>query len=314
MYEIKKRHFEMIDLIITNNQLNMKKIVIIIVVLILTITISTIAGIELANKHLSEKYIEELDSQIAKVEEENRIKKEEEEKKKQEEIQKRIELTSTTLTEEQQYNILHIYNSTGEKRVFLTFDDGPTSLITPLILDVLKMEDVKATFFLLGTNAKYNQDLIKREFEEGHYIANHGYSHIYSEIYASPEATLAEYNATEQIIRDALGNQNYRSNLFRFPGGSNGGKYDVQKQLSKAYLRENGIIHLDWNALNEDAAGSYTKEQLLENAINTIGNKDSVVILMHDSSDKILTYEMLPDLIHYLKEQGYSFKNIYDIL
>lgn len=304
----------MIDLIITNKQLNIKKSVIIIVVLILTITISTIAGIELANKHSREKYMEELNSQIAKVEEENRIKKEEEEKIRQAEIQRRIALTSAPLTEEQQNNILHIYKDVGEKRVFLTFDDGPSSLITPLILDVLKEENVKATFFLLGTSAKYNPDIIKREFEEGHYIANHGYSHRYSEIYSSPEATLAEYNTTEQIIRDALGNQNYRSNLFRFPGGSNGGYYNDLKQESKAFLRQNGIVHLDWNALSEDAAGSYTKEQLLENTINTIGEKSSVVILMHDASDKILTYEMLPDLIHYLKEKGYSFKNIYDVL
>lgn len=93
-----------------------------------------------------------------------------------------------------------------------------------------------------------------------------------------------------------------------------GGKYNDLKQESKALLKQNGIVHLDWNALSEDAAGKYTKEQLLENVKNTIGEKNSVVILMHDSSDKILTYEMLPDLIHYLKEKGYSFKNIYDIL
>ena len=211
----------MIDLVVVEKRINIKKIIVVSIVVILVVIIATVSGIELASKQVSKKYINELDTQIAKVEEENRIKEEEEQKKNQEEIKKRIELTSSPLTEEQQYNILHIYNNTGEKRVFLTFDDGPSSLITPLILDVLKQEDVKATFFLLGINAKNNKDIIKREFEEGHYIANHGYSHKYSEIYLSPEATLQEYKITEQIIRDALGNQNYRSNLFRFPGGSN---------------------------------------------------------------------------------------------
>ena len=108
-------------------------------------------------------------------------------------------------------------------------------------------------------------------------------------------------------------NSNYSSRIFRFPGGSNGGYYDEAKQRSKRLLRENGIVHLDWNSLNEDAAGSYTKEQLLDNTIKTISDKDSVVILMHDNGDKILTYEMLRDLIHYLKEKGYEFENMYDL-
>ena len=79
-------------------------------------------------------------------------------------------------------------------------------------------------------------------------------------------------------------------------------------------LHENGIMHLDWNSLSSDAAGAKTKEALLQNVKDTMGEKDSVVILMHDSSDKILTYEMLSDLISYLREQGYKFENIYDLL
>lgn len=74
------------------------------------------------------------------------------------------------------------------------------------------------------------------------------------------------------------------------------------------------MAHLDWNALTSDAAGASTCEELLQNAINTIGDKNSVVILMHDASDKILTYEILPRLINYLRENGYSFKNIYDLI
>ena len=156
--------------------------------------------------------------------------------------------------------------------------------------------------------------MVKREFDEGHYVANHGYSHKYSTVYASPEATLNEYNYTEDAIRKALGNSSYISKLFRFPGGSNGGYYDEAKQNSKALLHDNGIMHLDWNSLSSDAAGAKTKEALLQNVKDTMGEKDSVVILMHDSSDKILTYEMLSDLISYLREQGYKFENIYDLL
>ena len=154
----------------------------------------------------------------------------------------------------------------------------------------------------------------KRDFDEGHYVANHGYSHKYSTVYASPEATLNEYNYTEDAIRKALGNNSYMSKLFRFPGGSNGGYYDEAKQNSKALLHENGIMHLDWNSLSSDAAGAKTKEALLQNVKDTMGEKDSVVILMHDSSDKILTYEMLSDLISYLREKGYKFENEADMI
>ncbi|MFR7873990.1 MAG: polysaccharide deacetylase family protein [Christensenellales bacterium] len=281
------------------------------IIVAVIISLVTILGMNKAQKEYNEKYAEELEKQRAEAIENE---KNNEEIRNAKIKNEHIEKTSKPLTEEQQYNILHIYNDTGEKRVFLTFDDGPTKAVTPFVLDTLKKEDVKATFFLLGVNAQYNAELIKREFDEGHYIANHGYSHKYKEVYSSPEATFDEYNKTEQIIRDALGNQNYRSNLFRFPGGSNGGYYNEIKQTAKAYLREQGIVHLDWNALSQDSAGTYTKEQLLQNAIDTIGDKQSVIILMHDSSDKILTSEMLPDLIHYLKEKGYSFKNIYDII
>lgn len=281
------------------------------IIVAVIISLVTILGMNKAQKEYNEKYAEELEKQRAEAIENE---KNNEEIRNAKIKNEHIEKTSKPLTEEQQYNILHIYNDTGEKRVFLTFDDGPTKAVTPFVLDTLKKEDVKATFFLLGVNAQYNAELIKREFDEGHYIANHGYSHKYKEVYSSPEATFDEYNKTEQIIRDALGNQNYRSNLFRFPGGSNGGYYNEIKQTAKAYLREQGIVHLDWNALSQDSAGTYTKEQLLQNAIDTIGDKQSVIILMHDSSDKILNSEMLPDLIHYLKEKGYSFKNIYDII
>ena len=301
-------------LIVVKNELNMKKAIVAAIIIALLIVFFTINGMKSAEKRYYKKCVTELEQQVAEIEEQERIKAEEELKRQQEELQRKKEATNNTFTEGQQNNILHIYNDTGERRVFLTFDDGPSALITPLILDVLKQENVKATFFVLGNNVRLNPDLVKREFEEGHYIANHGYTHRYSQVYASPEATLAEYNYTEQAIRDALGNQNYRSNLFRFPGGSNGGFYHDMKQQAKTLLRENGIVYLDWNSLSEDAAGTYTREQLLENVKNTMGEKQSVVILMHDTSDKVLTYEMLPDLIHYLKEQGYSFKNIYDVI
>lgn len=211
-------------------------------------------------------------------------------------------------------NVGNIYNGIEGKRVFLTFDDGPSKAVTPHILDTLKEHNIKATFFLLGSRVKLNPDLVKREYEEGHYIANHGYSHQYSKIYASSNDVIKEYNRTEQEIRKALGNTNYSSHLFRFPGGSIGGAYSKIKKEAKQELKKQQIAYLDWNALTNDAAGANTKEKIMSNLKKTVGNYNNVVILMHDAPDKILTYETLDEVINYLENKGYAFKNMYDLM
>ena len=200
-------------------------------------------------------------------------------------------------------NVDDIYNGKEGKRVFLTFDDGPSTSVTPHILDTLKKYNIKATFFVLGNRVSDNAELIKREYNEGHYIANHGYSHRYDKIYASSKNVLKEYNKTEQEIKKALGDENYSSNLFRFPGGSIGGEYDKIKEKAKIDLERNQIAYLDWNALTNDAAGAYTKEKIIKNLKKTVENKNNVVVLMHDAPDKILTYETLEDIIKYLQDK-----------
>ena len=210
--------------------------------------------------------------------------------------------------------INNIYNGEEGKRVFLTFDDGPTQEVTPHILDILDKYNIKATFFVLGNRVEMNPNLLKREYESGHYIANHGYSHKYSKIYKSAASVLSEYNKTEKVIQEALGNPNYSSNLFRFPGGSHGGPYEKIKKKARAKLSENGIAYLDWSALTYDAEGADTKKEILANLKKTINGWDNVVILMHDAADKQITYETLEDVIKYLKKEGYTFKNIYDLI
>ncbi len=284
------------------------KIVLIAIIMITVIALSIYSGIQCA-KYLKEKKIAE----IQRLEEEQKIKEKEEQERLAIEAEKKRLKNANALTEEQINAISNIYSS-EEKRVFLTFDDGPTTSVTPYILDLLKQENIKATFFVLGNRAKANPDLIKREFDEGHYIANHGYTHKYSTIYVNSQTVMDEYNYTESCIQEALANPDYHSRVFRFPGGSFGGYYSSIKKEAKEYLRQNNIASLDWNSLTKDAEGAHTREALLQNAIATIGEKNSVVILMHDAADKILTYEALPDLIQYLREKGYSFKNLYDII
>ena len=217
-------------------------------------------------------------------------------------------------TEEFIDKIDNIYNGKEGKRVFLTFDDGPTKEVTPHILDILNKYNIKATFFVLGTYVKKNPDILKREYEEGHYIGNHGYSHKYSSIYKSVDTILEEYNKTEQLIRETLNNPNYSSHLFRFPGGSVGGQYENIKKIARKKLKEEGIAYLDWSALTYDAIGVNSKEKILQNLKSTMNGWNNVVVLMHDAPDKKITYESLEDIIKYLQKEGYAFKNIYDIM
>lgn len=209
--------------------------------------------------------------------------------------------------------VSHIYNS-DYRRVFLTFDDGPSKSVTIPILDILKQNNVKATFFVLGSNAERYPEIVKRAYQEGHYIANHSFTHVYSNIYSSPQAVLDEYNRTEIAIKNAIGDQTYNSRVFRFPGGTSGGKYANIKAEAVNLLNQNNVAHLDWNALTADAAGLDNVNDMMNYVETTMGNKNSVVILMHDIGTKKSTYELLPQLIQVLKEKGYVFENIYDIL
>lgn len=206
-----------------------------------------------------------------------------------------------------------IYNS-GNKIAYLTFDDGPSEVITNLILDVLKEQNIKATFFVVGSNVNKYPEIVKRAYVEGHYIANHGYSHNYKKIYESVNSVLEEFNKTEKAIQKAIGVTEYSSHLFRFPGGYFDSSYSKIKKQAGKLLNQNNISYIDWNVLTGDAQGANTKEMIIKNVKTYTKNKGNIVVLMHDSSSKILTYEALIDIIKYLKDEGYAFENFYSIM
>lgn len=217
------------------------------------------------------------------------------------------------LTEVGKNNLENIYKSES-KRVFLTFDDGPSKTVTPVILDILKQENIKATFFLLGSRVELQPDIVKRAYDEGHYLASHGYSHIYSQIYSSAQSVLDEYNKSIASIRNAIGEQTYNPHLFRFPGGYTGGKYASIKQEASELLEQNEILHVDWNALTSDSAGATTTEEFIAELEKTVPKHNSVVVLMHDAGNKTSTAEALPTIIQYFRNQGYEFENFYSII
>ncbi len=204
---------------------------------------------------------------------------------------------------------------TGDRKVcYLTFDDGPTTSITPQILDILRRYDVKATFFQLGSLIKANGDMARRVYEEGHLIANHSYSHQYKELYASEESFMSEIEQTYELIKQVTGDDNYFK-LVRFPGGSyNAGSYGEVKQEYKSALADEGYYFVDWNALNGDAeGGKKTASQLLEGLKSSAGTKNNIVVLMHDAPGKQTTVDALPSIIEWCMEQGYEFRRLDEV-
>ncbi len=197
----------------------------------------------------------------------------------------------------------------GSKFCYLTFDDGPNTTITPGILDVLKEQNVSATFFMLGKYAQANPDIVKRVHQEGHLLANHGYSHNYDIIYENAEKFWEEVEKTHKTLTDISGEEPFK--LFRFPGGGhNTGENGAKKQDYKKILQDKGFYFADWNALNGDTEGHSVHPEKLLNRIKETAKADNIVVLMHDATTKATTVEALPNIIQYLREQGYEFKRL----
>ena len=202
----------------------------------------------------------------------------------------------------------------NEKIAYLTFDDGPSKNATPKILDILKEENVKASFFEIGKYVARYPEITKRAYEEGHFIANHGYDHNNSNLYASEESFKNEILRTDMEIGKAIGIPEYCSHVFRFPNGYMSPNNKYQKKKAVELLKNMNYTYIDWNCLNNDSVGKFNNYQLLNNLKKTSKDKGTLVVLMHDTTDVSNSSLVLKDSIHYLREQGYSFKNFYDLL
>lgn len=208
--------------------------------------------------------------------------------------------------------IVRSKNGLEKKVCYLTFDDGPTSDVTPQVLDVLKKYNVKATFFCLGKMLEANPDVAKREYEEGHLVANHTFYHNYSDLYASSESFMKEINMTQDKIKEITGEEPFK--LIRFPGGShNAGSFAAVKQEYKKVLKEKGFYYADWNCLNGDAEATLRSTDELINSVKKTALENNLIVLMHDASTKTTTPQALGSIIEYLKSKGYEFKRLDEI-
>ena len=230
------------------------------------------------------------------------------EQKAQEEEKMRIAMEAQKREEELRRQKEEEENATGV--IFLTFDDGPTSDSTPQILDILKKRDIKATFFILHYD-EHREPLIKREKEEGHTIALHGYSHTYSEVYTSSDACLENFRKIKEQVYQTTGTE---SKIIRFPGGSSNvisKKYceGVMTELTKRVIDE-GYRYFDWNVDSDDAGHAKTSEKVYQNVTTGIKPGRNNVVLMHDFAGNHKTIDALDSIISWGLEQGYVFRRI----
>lgn len=192
-----------------------------------------------------------------------------------------------------------------EKTIYLTFDDGPGPY-TAKLLDILKKYDVKATFFVVNTPRLY---LVERMVEEGHQVALHTSSHYYAQVYASEEAYFEDLDDLRQAIAQYT---DHPLTLIRFPGGSSNTVSrrhcpGIMTQLSRR-VAEEGYYYFDWNVDSNDAGGSTTSEEVYQNVINGIANRNVSMVLMHDI--KSYSVEAVEDIIVWALKNGYTFRTV----
>lgn len=207
-------------------------------------------------------------------------------------------------------NTLNKKNAWSNKTVYLTFDDGPSS-ITNKMLDVLKDAEVKATFFVIGTKSDEGKASLKRIINEGHSLGNHTYSHNYNYIYKNTDNFFSDLYKNEDIIYEASGK---RPKIIRFPGGSNNtatktekGKKVINEILDR--LESEGYVHFDWNASSGDASAyPASVDDIINNTLTWINKKDTAVVLFHDTAAKTNTLKALPTIIEKLKFLGCKFE------
>ncbi|WP_297520002.1 polysaccharide deacetylase family protein [uncultured Clostridium sp.] len=207
-----------------------------------------------------------------------------------------------------------------QKEVFLTFDDGPSPNNTPKILNILKENDVHATFFVVGKFLKSYpklQNVVREELMNGNAVGDHTFNHEYTELYPNNEVSVSNYmkqdNETATLLKDLLG-PDFNTRILRMPGGYMSRRYYNDPHLTalnKAFDKEN-ITALDWNAETGDAetSGQLDVNKLVANVQNAIKGKNQVIILMHDAGAKVDTVTALPAVIKYFKAHGFAFKVI----
>ena len=194
--------------------------------------------------------------------------------------------------------------------VALTFDDGPDPQYTPKILDILHQAGVQATFFVIGGNAEKNPELLRRVYAEGHDIGNHTYTHPNIADVSTTQLNL-EVSATQRLFESVLG---HRTHLFRSPYGEDSEPETQDQVRPLEILGKQGYVFVgmridpnDWNQPGVDA--------IVDETVRQAESGEGNVVLLHDGGgDRSQTVAALPRIISALKEKGYRFATVSELL
>ena len=210
----------------------------------------------------------------------------------------------------------YVVQRTGDRPglIALTFDDGPDPRWTPPILDILKKEQVPATFFIIGKNGQAYPELVRRIADEGHEIGNHSYTHPnLGEIPLS--LVELELNATQRLIESETG----RSTVLFRPPYFGDAEADKPQEVEPALVAQNlGYLMVGVRIDPDDWKLPVTPDQIvsrtIERATDTNPETRGEVVLLHDSGgDRSATIEALPRLIHELRARGFKFVAVSDL-
>lgn len=216
-----------------------------------------------------------------------------------------LSLLMTTATPIHQINDDIVWNiPTDEKMVAITFDDGPDILYTPEILTILKQYDAKATFFTVGFRAEKYPDIIKRQMNEGHEIANHTYEHL--DFRGKSEQTIAEeIKKGEDVLYHITGK---RPALFRPPFG-----YYNKRIVDVAKKQGYTVVMWSKHQDTRDWQNPGTS-RIVRRVISHI--QPGQIILFHDhgSGSRKQTVQALKEILPILKQKGYTFVTVSELL
>ena len=191
--------------------------------------------------------------------------------------------------------------------VYLTFDDGPGPY-TAALLDVLAKYNIKATFFVTGAG---DDNLIKREYDEGHTVGLHTLSHNYAYIYSSTANFWADLTAVQERVKNITG---YTSYLMRFPGGSSnlvsrrydGGSHIMSKLADE--VTNGGFTYFDWNVTSGDADNATSADAVYSNVVNALKYGGDSVVLQHDI--KGFSVDAVERIIQFGLANGFIFDKL----
>jgi peptidoglycan-N-acetylglucosamine deacetylase len=202
--------------------------------------------------------------------------------------------------------VLTTVPATFKKNVALTFDDGPSPKWTPQVLDILEANHVRATFFMIGQNARANPSLVRRVLAEGHTIGNHSYSHPNFTTLSTAQQRASMENATKYISAAIEGG--YKPCFFRPPYGS-------YNSTTINLARNRGMSVVKWSRNTKDWAAPSSlstsfQKTIVANATSPLSSHPNVI--MHDggpSAYRQNTVDSLQRIITFYKSRGYKFTN-----